>query len=243
MCNCETTVTARIQFVMKLLRIAHVRIISRGYATRKIIEEPTYKEFWRNLKNRYMKPEFKMTPYDHTCQVGDPVLRIPSTSVEVQSIKGKEIQHLINVMVKVMRKTGGVGLAAPQVGVGKQVIIAEFTEKHAKVWTEDKFATREAMLFPLKVFINPELKVLDSRQVTLPEGCLSIKGFYANVPRAHKVEISGFNENAEHVTWTVHGYPARILQHEVDHINGNLFIDIMDSTTFGDELWPKWNLK
>ncbi|PIK50052.1 putative peptide deformylase, mitochondrial-like [Apostichopus japonicus] len=220
-----------------------VLVTSRGFARRKIIEETIYRELWRNLRNRYWKAEFKIPPYDHTCQVGDPVLRVMLAVSRCRASKGKDIQNLVKTMVKVMRKTGGVGLAAPQIGVGKQVIIAEFTKKHAKVWTEEKFAAREALLFPLKVFINPELKVLDSRQITLPEGCLSIKGFYANVPRAYKVEISGYNEHAEHVTWTAHGYSARILQHEVDHLRGNLFIDIMDTKTFGDELWPRWNLR
>lgn len=218
-------------------------ILARTFASRTIIEEPLARDLWKKLRHKYWKTEFKTPPYDHVCQVGDPVLRSKAAVVDVNSIKSSEIQNLINMMVKVMRKTGGVGLAAPQIGIGKQVIVLEFTKKHAKFWSEEKFTKREGLLFPLKVFINPKLKILDAREVVLPEGCLSIKGFYANVPRAYKVEVSGYDENAAPVTWVTQGYPARILQHEVDHLNGNLFIDIMDSRTFGDELWPRWNLK
>ncbi|XP_038857056.1 peptide deformylase, mitochondrial-like isoform X1 [Salvelinus namaycush] len=85
---------------------------------------------------------------------------------------------------------------------------------------------------PLRIFINHQLRVLDGRTVKFQEACESISGFSATVPHYLSVEVPGLNEKAEPVTWQVSGWPARILQHEMDHLDVVWYIDRMDSKTF-----------
>lgn len=182
-------------------------------------------------------------PYGHVTQVGDPVLRGTSEPIDPKEIRTKEFQDLIKKMVEVMRRTGGVGLAGPQIGVARQVFVMEFTDKHYESFPEEIRSARDMAVVPLRVFINPTLKVVSDKQVILPEGCLSLTGFTAATPRAHEVEVTGLDEKGEPVTWRVSGYPARILQHEYDHLQGTLYIDHMDTRTFTDLQWPRWNEK
>lgn len=95
--------------------------------------------------------------------------------------------------------------------------------------------------FPLRVFVNPSLRVLDSRLVTFPEGCESVAGFLAYVPRFQAVQISGLDPRGEQVVWQASGWAARIIQHEMDHLQGCLFIDKMDSRTFTNIHWMEVN--
>ncbi|ELR55780.1 Peptide deformylase, mitochondrial, partial [Bos mutus] len=96
---------------------------------------------------------------------------------------------------------------------------------------------RQMEPFPLRVFVNPSLRVLDSRLVTFPEGCESVAGFLACVPRFQAVQISGLDPRGEQVVWQASGWAARIIQHEMDHLQGCLFIDKMDSKTFTNIHW------
>ncbi|NXK53719.1 DEFM protein, partial [Chauna torquata] len=87
--------------------------------------------------------------------------------------------------------------------------------------------------FPLRLLVNPALRVLDARLVTAPEGCASLRGFSAYVPRHWAVH------NGEPVSWEATGWAARIIQHEMDHLDGVLFIDRMDSRTFTNSAWSQ----
>nr|XP_014333935.1 PREDICTED: peptide deformylase, mitochondrial [Bos mutus] len=100
---------------------------------------------------------------------------------------------------------------------------------------------RQMEPFPLRVFVNPSLRVLDSRLVTFPEGCESVAGFLACVPRFQAVQISGLDPRGEQVVWQASGWAARIIQHEMDHLQGCLFIDKMDSKTFTNIHWMEVN--
>ncbi|XP_038070127.1 peptide deformylase, mitochondrial-like [Patiria miniata] len=221
----------------------HQGIEARHYASRVIVRESLGRICLRELRHRFSKAKMKTPPYDHVCQVGDPILRGESSPVNPRQIKSAEVQNAIKMMTKVMRSAGAVGCAAPQVGMAKQIVVMEFTKEHMESLEKEVQKAREVTVFPLKVFINPELKVIDPRIVTLLEGCLSISGYDACVPRAYGVELSGLNELGQPVTWSTTGYSARIVQHEMDHLRGKLFIDIMDSSTFVDKEWPRWNLK
>ncbi|XP_051916990.1 peptide deformylase, mitochondrial isoform X2 [Hippocampus zosterae] len=86
-----------------------------------------------------------------------------------------------------------------------------------------------------------KMRVLDWQTVLFQEACESICGFSATVPRYLSVEVSGVNENGEDTTWRGSGWPARILQHEMDHLNGVLYIDHMDSKTFTNIHWQAYN--
>ncbi|KAG7231073.1 hypothetical protein INR49_025103 [Caranx melampygus] len=180
-------------------------------------------------------------PYSHVCQVGDPVLRAHAAAVDPAAVTGPEIQKVINTMVKVMRKLECVGLSAPQIGVPLRILALEYPER---MLAESSAASREVRglsVQPLRIFVNPQLRVLDGRTVRFQEACESISGFSATVPRYLSVEVSGLDEKGEAVLWQASGWPARIVQHEMDHLDGVLYIDRMDSKTFININWHVHN--
>lgn len=130
-------------------------------------------------------------PYLHVCQVGDPALRAVAAPVEPAQLAGPELQQLVQRLVQVMRRRRCVGLSAPQLGVPLQVLALEFPEALFRACAPRLREARQMEPFPLRVFVNPSLRVLDSRLVTFPEGCESVAGFLACVPRFQAVQISG----------------------------------------------------
>lgn len=143
---------------------------------------------------QYMKHKIRpppSPPYHHVCQVGDPVLRGHAAAVDPGAIKGDEIQQVIKTMVKVMRKLECVGLSAPQVGVPLRILTLEYTEKMLGESSPASREIRGLSAQPLRVFINPKLRVLDGHTVVFQEACESISGFSARVPRYQSVEVSG----------------------------------------------------
>lgn len=179
-------------------------------------------------------------------QVGDPVLRETASNVDPAVIQTPEFKNLIDTMVQVMRNKTGVGIAAPQIGVGLQVFAIEYTGQHYKRLKEvhgfsDKEIKRMGIaLVPLKVFINPALKIVDSNMLAFREGCLSVAGFSAIVPRAREVEVTALDNTGNRITWRAAGWPARIAQHEMDHLKGNLYIDTMLYKTFMNNEWHQF---
>ncbi|MBN3274349.1 DEFM protein, partial [Polyodon spathula] len=195
--------------------------------------------YWQYLKRKVIKSP--SPPYQHVCQVGDPVLRSKASPVDPVEICSPQVQKVIKTLVKVMRKLDCMGLSAPQIGVPLQVIALEFTES---MLHENSLNAREIkglVPFPLKIFVNPSVRILDSRTAAFVEGCESVSGFSACVTRYHSVEISGLNERGEPVSWQTSGWPARIIQHEMDHLIGVLYIDKMDSKTFANVSWMELN--
>jgi peptide deformylase len=127
---------------------------------------------------------------------------------------GKELQTLVDDMVETMRVAPGVGLAAPQVDVPLRVFVVEFGDE------EDESV-------PLKLFtvVNPEITRFSNEQMTGTEGCLSIPDFVGDVDRSVSVVVKGMNRRGQPMRIKSSGWLARIFQHEVDHLNGVLFID------------------
>ena len=128
---------------------------------------------------------------------------------------GPELQTLIDDMVETMRIAPGVGLAAPQVDVSQRVIVVEFGDE------EDEDA-------PLKLYtlVNPEIFKPSKELVTGTEGCLSIPGLVGDVERSESVLVKGQNRQGQAVKIKAKGWLARIFQHEIDHLNGILYIDL-----------------
>lgn len=139
---------------------------------------------------------------------------------------------LVEKMIATMRLAPGVGLAAPQIGVPLRVIVLEDREDLAKGLTPDERRERERSPFPTRVLFNPVLTSVGEERAIFFEGCLSVKGYVGLVDRSAEVEVRGLDENAAPVTWRVRGWPARILQHEVDHLDGTLYIDRMKTRSF-----------
>lgn len=170
---------------------------------------------------------------DPIVQTGDPVLRAAAQDVPVERITTPEFQALLARMVETMRAAPGVGLAAPQIGVPWRVLVLEDKEELMLGLTPTERAERERTPVPVRVFINPTLTPIGEEKVTFFEGCLSVAGFAGLVERFHEVEVSGLDEKGQPQTWRVNGWPARILQHEVDHLAGTLYIDRMFTRSFG----------
>lgn len=117
-----------------------------------------------------------------------------------------------------MQAYGACGLSAPQIGLPWQVFAIEYTTEHMNTTDEVIKKVQEMEIIPTTVFINPELKIIDHTPIMFYEGCESIRGYSASVPRAYEIEITALNTSAEQFTWKAHGWSARIAQHEYDHL-------------------------
>ena len=165
-------------------------------------------------------------------QAGDPVLRERGRELTKEEIGSQEIQRLIELMRETMYEAPGVGLAAPQVGVSIQLAVIEDKPEYLAHHSAEELAALQRSAVPFHVIINPKLTLLDNGSAQLFEGCLSVEGYQAAVERALDVRVEFLNERGEELTINAHGWYARILQHEIDHLNGTLYIDRMNTRTF-----------
>ncbi len=155
-------------------------------------------------------------------QVGDPVLRNGTRNLSPDEVRSPEIQQLIESMRETMRQAPGVGLAAPQVGLPLRLAVIE---------DDQEAPEQDRRPVPFHVIVNPTL-ALGTNSVAHYEGCLSVRGFQAKVPRASSVRVHALDHRGEPITIEATGWYARILQHEIDHLDGTLYIDRMDTRTF-----------
>ncbi len=165
-------------------------------------------------------------------QAGEPVLREIARPLRADEIGSSAINGLIDHMLETLRDAPGVGLAAPQIGEPLQLAIVEDRADYQANLTEVELNERERRPVPFQVLINPEIELLSPPEVSFYEGCLSLPGFVAMVPRAHRVRVRALNEHGEAFEIEAEGWYARILQHEIDHLNGTLYIDRMWSRSF-----------
>jgi len=165
-------------------------------------------------------------------QTGHPVLRAEARALSREEIRSKEIQELIEMMRETMRAAPGVGLAAPQIGESIQLTVIEDEAGEKTKMSAEELNLKERYPVPFHVLINPKLELLGDEKVDFFEGCLSVNGFTANTQRHKSVKVSALNELGDEVSINASGWYARILQHEIDHLNGILYIDRMYSTTF-----------
>jgi peptide deformylase len=165
-------------------------------------------------------------------QAGEPVLRAQARRLTYEEIISVEMQRLIRDIRETMRDAPGVGLAAPQVGVALQLAVIEDREELLSSLPAQELAEKKREPVPFHVIINPEITLLGDDRADFYEGCLSLSGFSAVVPRAHKVRVAYFDEQGEPQSVDASGWYARILQHEIDHLQGMLYIDRMQSRTF-----------
>lgn len=165
-------------------------------------------------------------------QVGEPVLRRRARVLSKEEIVLPEIQRTIAFMQETMRDAPGVGLAAPQVGLALQLAVIEDRPEYSKDISADRLAERQRQVVPFQVLINPVIVEQSEEQVEFFEGCLSLAGFSALVKRSRSVAVEYLDERGEARRIEAQGWYARILQHEIDHLNGRLYIDRMDTRTF-----------
>jgi peptide deformylase len=165
-------------------------------------------------------------------QVGWPVLRQRARPLTTDEVRSATIQQLIEQMRDTMREAPGVGLAAPQIGQPLQLAVVEDREEYLRGIDPGILQERERVPVPFHVIINPRLTVVQEAPTVFFEGCLSLDGFAALVPRATAVRVECLNERGEPLIIQARGWYARILQHEIDHLKGTLYIDRMLSRSF-----------
>lgn len=141
-----------------------------------------------------------------------PVLRRKAHKI---SDFGAEFQNLVDDMIETMRAEPGVGLAAPQINQSLRVIVVEYPEDDSDEEAKTK----------LYVLANPEIKPLSSETVKGIEGCLSVPNLLGEVERSSRVLVGGLDRRGNKVQIDASGWLARIFQHEIDHLNGILFVD------------------
>ena len=161
-------------------------------------------------------------------EMGNPVLRQVADAVAPEEIQDPGFQDFIDDMVETMFEYDGVGLAAPQVHESTRVIVIR----------KSRGDDEEEGGPPALVLANPELEEIgDSREVDW-EGCLSIPEIRGRVPRPAHIGVKALDRNGRAISFEAQGYPGRVIQHEVDHLDGVLFLDRMDdmaSLTFLEE--------
>jgi peptide deformylase len=164
-------------------------------------------------------------------QAGEEVLRIPARELSRDEVLSQKTRDLIEHMRETLRHAPGVGLAAPQVGISLQMAVIEDREEYHKKLTAEQLAERQRQAVPFHVIINPRIVSSDGAHVEFFEGCLSVSGYSAVVPRARIVTVEYVNELAETKRVQAIGWYARILQHEIDHLAGILYVDRMQART------------
>src|SRR5258707_8810124 len=160
-------------------------------------------------------------------QVGYPVVRRAARAWRPNEIRSSEIRELIQQMKETMYAAPGVGVAAPQIGQGLQLGVIEDRPEYIKDWTPEQLAERERRTVPFHVIINPKITLLGEERIEYFEGCLSLDNLMALTPRARRVRVECVDEKGEAKVIEAGGWYARILQHEIDHLGGTMYVDHM----------------
>jgi peptide deformylase len=164
--------------------------------------------------------------------VGEPVLRGEARPLTPEEIGSQRIRDLIEHMRETLSDAPGVGLAAPQIGEPLQLaIIEDKPEYHANLSRAD-LLERERSPVPFHVLINPQIHLVSPPEVAFFEGCLSLPGFTGIVSRASTALVEALDHLGQPVRIEATGWYARILQHEIDHLRGTLYIDRMWRRSF-----------
>ena len=164
-------------------------------------------------------------------QAGEPVLRQTARELTRDEILTPAIQDLIEWMRETMHDAPGVGLAAPQIGLPLALAVIEDRAELLGGIPPERLAERRRRPVPFQVLINPRLKLTGS-EAAFFEGCLSVAGFSAVVARSLEIRVEALDHRGLPVAFTAEGWHARIIQHEVDHLRGALYLDRMLPGTF-----------
>lgn len=156
--------------------------------------------------------------------VGDPILRRRTDELDLDELRSPEIQALIDDLIETRRAAGGAGLAANQVSAGKRIAVVEID-------ASTRYSYKP--LFPLTVIVNPTIEPLSDEQLVINEGCLSVPDLRGDAPRFLEVAVRYLDREGEPNEIVARGLSAGTFQHEVDHLDGVLFLDrVTDPTTF-----------
>lgn len=151
-------------------------------------------------------------------KLGDPILRQVANPLTPDEVLKPAYQRFIDDLIDTMRKLDGVGLAAPQLFESRRVIAVE---------SEDNPRYPGSPKIPLLVLVNPEFTFISEEREMGWEGCLSVENLRGMVPRSVRVSVKGYDRNFAPVAFDAAGFYARVLQHEIDHLNGKVYLDRM----------------
>lgn len=156
-------------------------------------------------------------------RMGHPVLRERASEVDGEELASPGFQRLLDDMVETMHEYDGVGLAAPQVHISRRAAVIEVMENPRYP---------ELPSFPLTFFVNPVVTPLTEEEFEMWEGCLSIPDIRGRVARPRKVRVEAWDRQGNPFALEVEGMFASVVQHELDHLDGKLFVDrVRDTTT------------
>ena len=157
-------------------------------------------------------------------KLGNPILRQMSKQVNLKELADQqgELQSFIDDMIDTMREENGVGLAAPQVNRSQQIVVLEY---------ENNERYPDESSIPLTVLVNPVLSGYGEEKVLGWESCLSLVDFRGLVPRSTSVTLKAYDRDGDRIEKRATGFEAVVLQHEIDHLNGKVFLDRMEDLT------------
>ena len=166
-------------------------------------------------------------------RLGHPALRTPAYPIDAERIPDPIVQELVDNMIETMRGSRGVGLAAPQIGLGLRHFVYEFAGNPERDLGEP---------IALHALFNPRITPLSDEMAVDWEGCLSIPDLRGLVPRHTEIRVQALDRDGEPLDYVARGYEARIVQHELDHLNAIVFLDRMQdlqSLSFLEE-WERF---
>jgi peptide deformylase len=152
-------------------------------------------------------------------ELGDPVLRLSADEMSAEELADPATQELIDSMIETMRDANGAGLAAPQVGVSKRIAVIEVRPGNPR------YPYKPAV--PLTVIVNPVLEAIGAETYLNNEGCLSMPNLRGDLERWVNVSVRYLDREGREVEGTYRGLTAGTFQHEIDHLDGRLFVDRM----------------
>jgi peptide deformylase len=157
-------------------------------------------------------------------KLGNPILRKISKQVDLKELTGQqgELQNFIDDMIDTMREEDGVGLAAPQVNRSLQIVVLEYENN-------ERYPGESSI--PVTVLVNPVLSDYGEEKVLGWESCLSLVDFRGLVPRSTSVTLKAYDRDGDRIEKRATGFEAVVLQHEIDHLNGKVFLDRMEDLT------------
>jgi peptide deformylase len=166
-------------------------------------------------------------------RLGHPVLRAKARLLDKAEIRSASVQKLIDDMLDTMAEYHGVGLAAPQIHENLRIFVAALDDRDEGAGDGEPIAV-----------INPEITIVGKEVVDDWEGCLSIPDIRGRVPRARAINVRAYDRTGARIELSAHDFPARVIQHETDHLDGILFFDRMkslQSLTFLEEFGRYWS--
>ncbi|XP_014281373.1 peptide deformylase, mitochondrial isoform X1 [Halyomorpha halys] len=203
----------------------------------------------KNLKLRLFKIRYQnwwlgkapTPPYKHVVQIGDPILRSAAKPVDPSTLKRGPMIKLFNRLYYLMTVTKAAGLAAPQIGVSLRVFAIQCPDVTKFNGSPVLYERRGMEHIPFQIWVNPKMKILEYDRIDDEECCESMRGFSAEIPRFKRILLSGTDQDGIEKSWEAKDWSARIVQHEMDHLDGKFFTDSMNPKSLACVNWDAIN--